>query len=275
MLVVVLACFLGACLLALFAPSILAVSTWQLMHPRAALALWFGSFFLGAALALTGLVLSIVGTLMSHHPDHVAEGVTLSIFAWLGLALLGVSVALVAAASRRFSLRRASAVEALDEHATGREEHETFTLVWVRAVALVAYAAPGPRPAIFVSSGLVEQLTPAQVQAVLTHEYSHLQQRHAWATRVAELHAMCLPWVRGSHTLRRATTLLVELAADDAAARTAGPAHLANALSELARARGDEAMHWRARRLATKRWPYRSRRAVPSDVRTAVAHFNS
>ncbi|MGO2684385.1 MAG: hypothetical protein ACTIAA_09190, partial [Microbacterium sp.] len=65
----------------------------------------------------------------------------------------------------------------------------------------------------------------------------------------------------------RATLLLVELMADDAAARQAGAAHLANALSQMAEAGDDVGMALRAERLTLRRWPRRERRRLPEPIR--------
>jgi Zn-dependent protease with chaperone function len=112
-----------------------------------------------------------------------------------------------------------------------------------------------------------ETLTVSQLQAVLAHEYAHLRQWHGWAVRIAQINALCLPRVLPGRALQRATVLLIELAADDAAARQAGAAHLANALTVLANTTGDESMHLRAVRLTARRWPSAGRRRLPQAIR--------
>ena len=70
--------------------------------------------------------------------------------------------------------------------------------------------------------------------------------------------------------LERATRLQIELAADDAAARQVGAAHLANALIVLAAATHDVGMTLRAERLTRKRWPTPQRRRIPQGLHAAA-----
>ncbi|MAB20717.1 MAG: hypothetical protein CMH33_07370 [Microbacterium sp.] len=151
--------------------------------------------------------------------------------------------------------------------ARSREERDGFTLVRFRGDQLIACAVPGKHPEILLSTAMEETLTVSQLQAVLAHEYAHLRQRHGWAVRIAQINALCLSRVRPGRALQRATVLLIELAADDAAARQAGAAHLANALTVLANAAGDESMHLRAVRLTARRWPSAARRRLPQAIR--------
>ena len=67
--------------------------------------------------------------------------------------------------------------------------------------------------------------------------------------------------------LKRSATLLVELAADDIAAKQEGPTELANALAVMAKATGDETMFLRAERLTTKKWPREHWRTIPEPIR--------
>lgn len=117
-----------------------------------------------------------------------------------------------------------------------------------------ACAIAGRESAVVISTGLRALLTPAQLEAVVAHERAHLRGRHYVALRLAELNRSCLPSLRAGTQLLRATTLLVELIADDGAARRAGAVHLANALVQVARRTHDPAMELRAERLAERSW---------------------
>jgi beta-lactamase regulating signal transducer with metallopeptidase domain len=89
------------------------------------------------------------------------------------------------------------------------------------------------RPRILASTGLATALTPAEIRAVLAHEREHLRSRDPLRLLAARLFAAwgCyLPaarWLAGRVTLRR------ELAADRAAAGSAGRGVLAGALLKL------------------------------------------
>jgi Zn-dependent protease with chaperone function len=90
------------------------------------------------------------------------------------------------------------------------------------------------RPRILVSTGLAAALTRAEIGAVLAHECEHLRHRdplRLLAARLAAAWACYLPavrWLAGRAALRH------ELAADRAAAGSAGRGVLAGALLKLA-----------------------------------------
>ena len=98
----------------------------------------------------------------------------------------------------------------------------------------LAYCLPGKNVGIVVTSGTLEHLTDPELRAVLAHERAHLKGRHH----------LLITWVRLLDTafpgvpLLRAATVdvpeLVEWAADDRAAREAGPHALAHALGVMA-----------------------------------------
>ncbi|NKZ03451.1 M56 family metallopeptidase [Actinomadura latina] len=98
----------------------------------------------------------------------------------------------------------------------------------------VAYSLPARDRAIVVSTGTQETLTPQEFGAVLAHERTHLRQRHHAMLLLLDFAYALLPWLP---TVRRAKTtvpLLLEMAADDAAAREYGKRTLADALCRLA-----------------------------------------
>lgn len=266
----VLLCLGGAALTVVAAPLVLTVGRWQLLHPRAALTAWFAAFFLGTALLLAAVIGSIVGAVTASEATPHDQAILLTVAAWLGLGGIGALVAFVAVATgpMRTGREESSAVDAAI--ASTREERAGFTLVRFPSPQLIACLVPGRNPEILLSSAMEQALSLPQLQAVLAHEFAHLRQRHGWAIRIAELNALCLPRTRPGRTLKRATVLLIELAADDVAARQAGAANLANALSILAVATGAEAMQLRAERLTARRWPAAGRGQLPQAIRLSA-----
>lgn len=264
---VVVACLAGAVGVVLTAPVILTVGRWQLRHPRTALTMWFGSFFVGLALVATALFASLLGATVVAPGESARESLVLTIAAWLGLAGIGGVVAFVSMSAGPLAFSHHDQVAEIAPVARAREERSAFTLVRFDHDEAVAIAVPGRHPEIFLSSACEELLSTRQLQALLAHELAHLRQRHGLAVRIAEINAACLAWLPAGRSLRRATLLLIELAADDAAARQAGPAHLANALATMSDATGDPSLELRAIRLTTKRWPTSLHRRLPAAVR--------
>jgi Zn-dependent protease with chaperone function len=255
----------GALLLMLSAPVLLTRGRWQVRHPAAALLLWFGAFFVGTGLALAAVIAAAVVSTTAA-PSHAGESLAVTLAAWTGLGGFGAVLTLALASAEPLAASGRAAVHRMAPVALSRTERKPFTVVRFASDEPVAWAAPGKRREIFVSTALERALTPAQRDAVIAHEWAHLRFRHGLAVRIAEVNALCLPRrLRAGRTLKRATLFLVELMADDFAARSAGAANLANALSQLGAATGDPAMALRAERLAMRRWPRRRRLApLPS-----------
>lgn len=259
---------LGAAIaLAVLCPRFLTVGRWQLFYPRVALTVWFGSFGMGSVIALAGIALGIVAVeSLSHATPHTIS-VTVSGTIWVAAGIAGVT--LIFAFSFSGSLQSLRPTLHSQEITYARDEHIGFTLVRYHSEIPEAYAAPGRKPEIFISSAMERLLSPLQLQAVLAHEFAHLRYRHGIVIRIAQLNAMLLPGMRVGRALERATRLRIELAADDAAARQVGAVHLANALTLIAAVTQDVGMALRAQRLARKRWPVTQRRRLPQGLSVA------
>ncbi|WP_326553943.1 M48 family metalloprotease [Micromonospora sp. NBC_01813] len=244
------------------APLVLRPGTWQVRRPKAALAAWFTVFLLGAGFAVAA-VANAVRVVFS--PGAVlGDGFAAHLFAWVVLGTAATGAVFVGLSAQALAAGHQDAVAASAPDVVHREQRRGLALIEFRAVTPIAYAASGRDRRILYSSGLREMLTAAQLQAVLAHEYTHLRYRHDLVVRVAELNALLLPgsWAAGA-AMRRATSLLVELIADDTAAKQAGAANLAAALLRI----GEPGMELRAGRLNLRRWPQFSPHRVPSAVR--------
>jgi Zn-dependent protease with chaperone function len=141
-------------------------------------------------------------------------------------------------------------------------------VTFVASQVPAALSMSGRSAGILISSRLVDDLTPGELRAVLEHERTHVVRHHALIAQLARLNRACLPGFFGAREFERATRLLVELIADDAAARVSGPRDVASALRVVADARGDEAMSLRAQRISSRPthprlWTRRSERRLP------------
>jgi Zn-dependent protease with chaperone function len=97
-----------------------------------------------------------------------------------------------------------------------------------------------PLAALSPATGVILLTTEArarldddEIAAVLEHETAHLEQRHALAVRIAQVSRSILPALPASQRLALSTTIAIEFIADDHAARVAGPATVASALTKL------------------------------------------
>jgi Zn-dependent protease with chaperone function len=105
--------------------------------------------------------------------------------------------------------------------------------VVVDAPEPAAYCVAGRPNAIVVTSAAVDALTDRHLQAVLAHERAHLAGRHHHVLAFARALAVAIPGVTLFSTGAREIARLLEMAADDTAARSHGAQTLLEALLAL------------------------------------------
>src|SRR5947208_2019639 len=109
--------------------------------------------------------------------------------------------------------------------------------VGLAGLTLAVHATvPGGQPTVIVTTGAVRALDPGQLDAVLAHERAHLAGRHHQLAALARIGREVLPFVPLMRDADQQVARLVELHADDAAARARDPRLLATALVVLATA---------------------------------------
>lgn len=236
-------------------PRLLTAGRWQARFPRLALAAWHAALGLGLLALLGSIVAAVATTLAAHDAADVTTGIARTAIGWTALSAVGAALVVIGAGSNELvGAGRRTFGDILSLPATREGLDRRAMLLTCRSDEPFACAIPGPDAAVVVSTALREILPPAQLRAVIAHERAHLRGRHYFAIRLAELNRACLPSSRAGTQLLRATTLLVELIADDHAARRVGAVHLANALVTVAAATGDATMDLRAERLAERSW---------------------
>lgn len=100
--------------------------------------------------------------------------------------------------------------------------------------APLAYCLPGRTSSgavTVLSRGLLDQLSEAELAAVVAHEKTHLQQRHHFLTMAFEAWYRALPWLPTTRHGRAAVTELTEMLADDGALRAHRREDLVRALA--------------------------------------------
>ncbi len=99
----------------------------------------------------------------------------------------------------------------------------------------VAYCLPGgARSVTVLSDGLLDLLTPAELDAVLVHELAHLHQRHHLLLWAFAAWRAALPWLPTSQLAQRAVNELIEMLADDEALKQVREPVLARAIAIVA-----------------------------------------
>ncbi|MFG2843048.1 M56 family metallopeptidase [Kitasatospora sp. NPDC048296] len=234
---------LAAFLLALYAglvgaalPGALARAAWPQRAPALALAAWFGlAATFTVAVALAGYHLALSGSRAHAHgllalfepgaPVSGAEGPAVLVPIVLGAAW---PLARIVRAARRARHDRATHLDRLT--LAGRPDPQLGAVLLDHPVPVAYCLHRGP---VVISSGTVAQLTDGQLRAVVQHERAHLAGRHhvllvAGAGLADAFRA--LPLGRG---LRAHVAPLLEMLADDRAARTCRPEDLAAAMCEV------------------------------------------
>lgn len=223
-------------------PLWLSRAQWPSRAPGLALALW-QAIALGGGLAMIGALLSFgfapfdesvggIGALSAallHGPIPTAFGV-LQIVALGGAVLLGahllLNLASTAVRTERSRRRHRSAVELLS--APLPEQPRTRVLDHPTPIA---YCVPGVHTVTVLSGGLIELLEPAELDAVIAHERTHLRQFHHLVLLAFRAWHSALPWFPIANRAENAVGLLVEMLADDDAAKESDATTLARAIA--------------------------------------------
>lgn len=131
----------------------------------------------------------------------------------------------------------------------------------VPGTAVGAYCVPGRRPLVVITSAAREDLSDPELAAVLAHERAHLRWRHDLVLLGSQTLARAFPFVGMFLSADRECRTLVEMAADDQAARVTGGGPVATALLRSATSSAPPAalsmartsVHERVERLAVGR----------------------
>jgi Zn-dependent protease with chaperone function len=227
-------------------PAMLARASWPIRAPRAAIVLW-QSIALAAVLSAFSAGIAIASRLFVLGPDGRPTATITSEIDVLGWPLwaayvivfavtlviggrLTFAVLQVAIATRR---RRAHHRMVVDLVGKSQGNH----LRILNVAQPLAYCLPGVRSRVVVSEGALNALGDNEMAAILTHERAHLRARHDLVLEMfTAVHAAFPRFVRSGNALD-AVRLLIEMLADDAAVRAAGPTPLARALVACASGR--------------------------------------
>ena len=220
-------------------PAMLARATWPTRAPRAAIVLW-QAIALAAVLSAFSAGIAIASRLFAPGPDGRPTATITSEIEVLGWPLWTVyvivfAVTLVIGARLTYAVvqvaiatRRRRAHHRMVVDLVGKSQGSHLRILDVAQP--LAYCLPGVRSRVVVSAGALNALAEGEMVAILSHERAHLRARHDLVLEMfTAVHAAFPRFVRSAHALH-AVRLLIELLADDAAVRAAGPTSLARAL---------------------------------------------
>jgi Zn-dependent protease with chaperone function len=202
------------------------------------------------ALGLAGLTLAVHATALGGGLSYLIGACVHRLRATYGtpggatVAGLGLTLAGAVAARTAFTAvtyLRAAGRQALQHAETARlvgRPEPALGAVLVDHAQPAAYCVAGRQPTVILTTGAVQALDPGQLDAVLAHERAHLTGRHHRLLAMARIGRQVLPFLPLMRDAEQQVARLVELHADDAAARVRDPRLLATALVVLATAAG-------------------------------------
>jgi Zn-dependent protease with chaperone function len=243
------------CLL-LYSFAVATLSPWVLLRlthagtvPRLGVIAWLVAMVSVVASWLTATAFLIVSlTRYWNQPGRLAtacfESLRRLVDGGAGAVLLAGLLALAAAAVSALSTlawRSGSSLRRAHAQSRGHAERarvigrriDGVDAVVVDARERAAYCVAGRPDTIVVTSAALDSLTDRHLQAVLAHERAHLAGRHHHVLAFARALAAAIPGVPLFSMGAREISRLLEMAADDAAARRHGSLTLLDALLAL------------------------------------------
>ncbi|WP_052091372.1 M56 family metallopeptidase [Modestobacter caceresii] len=235
-----------AAVMAVLAPRALGAG-WSARSPRLALAAWLAaSAGVLVSVVLAGLTLLVPATAVSQGLAAILDACAMTIAGVYRspgqLAAVLTGVALTAG-----TLLRLGWVAVGDMRRTRRERHRLHAAIATGArtepslgAAVLdsdrpaAFCLPGRRRSVVVTTAALDALTGDELAAVLAHERAHLRGRHHLAAGAVRTLERAFPGVPLFTQGRAEVERLVELLADDAAARRVDRVEVASALVTLA-----------------------------------------
>jgi Zn-dependent protease with chaperone function len=201
-----------------------------------------------AAVGLAGLTLAVHAPAVSGGLSHLIGACVLRLrdtyatpggatVAGLGLTLAGAvaaRTALTALAHLRAAGRQAR--QHADTARLAGHPEPALGAVLLDHPAPAAYCVAGPHPTVILTTGAVQALDPAQLDAVLAHERAHLASHHHQMIALARIGRQVLPFLPLMRDAQTQVARLAEMHADDTATRASDPRSLATALVVLATA---------------------------------------
>lgn len=197
---------------------------------------WVSAVALVGVSAIEGLEGTSAATLCLELFGLSEHGGLLGLGGSIALAIAGIAVSFIffAKISRSFRLLRSRSLE----HANavllvGRRTSHPGVVV-VDAQRSAVYCVSGHPPAIVLTSAAWSSLTSPELAAVLAHEQAHIAGRHHQVMMMLRAIAATLPRVPLMRQSAHAVAKLLEMCADDAAARRHGVDPLLGGLLAMA-----------------------------------------
>jgi Zn-dependent protease with chaperone function len=196
-------------------------------RPRLGIASWF-LLFLSSGIALATAVVIAVWSVaynfenLEKHSESLFLTIVYSLAPWILLAMAGVALNLI---NLRVELvvqnfKQLMAVPVLPGKHLRMFQGVKVEVVEIESVFAIALNRPKK---ILISRGALAELSEAEFEAVLWHEYAHLAARHNALKRLAKMVALLAGFIRASKVMSHEVERLCEVAADNYAMKRVDP----------------------------------------------------
>ena len=272
-----------AAVVAVLPPRLLGRAGWVVRTPRVGVAVWLLTIatltaaLIGAAVATMFPLVRHLGGFseLVHRCPEFAAALRAHV-AYLVAATVGAAaaVAIVVAGVRSLTLqmRQARAVAARHVLALLTSGQRAGRVTVVAGEQPAAWSVASGRGYIVLTQGALDALSAEELQAVVLHEQAHLRGRHHLTLAMVIAARRAFPCRLTTDAVPE-VGLLLEMMADDAAARRAGGSAVARALLHLsggvpvgALGAGGESAHRRMSRLLERQGPARGQGSVAVAV---------
>jgi Zn-dependent protease with chaperone function len=224
-------------------PFALVNSRYVYSHPRFGIAMWFSAFASSVFALFAALGLAVWSIFDTYATLQTVRGVedfwpsvATSFAPWLLLAFGGISLALITQRLEPLGSLDATATTSINGGSTLRM-HRGVRVVVVELPVVLAFSLgrsiTSTDAQIVITSQTIAQLTEAELDAVLDHEFYHLKARHQLCNWLVRLLSLLTSRLLTTRLMTRETELLFELAADRFAATQTGVEITNNTLKKL------------------------------------------
>jgi Zn-dependent protease with chaperone function len=213
----------------------LGIVVWQALSASILLAVVFaGLIVVLPTVDLTeDLAALLEACVMALRAQYATPGGALTATLGAALAVLVIGRALCVLVAELVRARRGRRRQ-LEMLALIGRRHARLGAVIVDHPLAAAYCLPGRGRQVVLTTGALERLDEAQLDAVLAHELAHLRGRHHLVLAAAAALARAFPFVPAFRTGCEEVARLIEMLADDAATRRCDRMTVAAALVALA-----------------------------------------
>lgn len=225
-------------LLVVAVPSRLARSHWPLRAPSYALLLWQALGLAGGVLAIELLLTVALAPLGPTHAQAFADLLAGEGAPWWSVLFLFLAATLFLRLLSVLLLSTARTLGSRRSHRVLLDLVATRNPLLPRARVVdhevpVAYCLPGLRSRVVLSRGVVALLRDDELHAVLAHETAHVEQRHDLVVLPFVALGSTFPRLPPVRTALAEVALLIEMLADDRAARAHPRTVLARSLRKV------------------------------------------